>query len=286
VQDRIHNAVNEIDTDNNDANGPGNSIDNTTGSQWLDPSYDKAGNLTAAPSPLAPSSSGDDQAYTWDAWNRLVEVKHSSTSLARFSYDGLHRRIAKTVGSDTYHYYLSEQNQVLEERKDDGMTVTVRNEFVWHPYYVDALAARWYDSAGMGSGTYYYATHDANFNVTAMFSDGDSVEDRYFYTPYGQVLFLDASWTAHMSNVSDIDQQFLYTGRQLDPETGLFYYRARYYHQTLGRFLNRDPIKYGSGGNRSHAGVRNWSSRRGRFRRHLGHVAGSDHGRIDCSAAA
>ena len=35
-----------------------------------------------------------------------------------------------------------------------------------------------------------------------------------------------------------------YTGRRLDPETGLYYYRARYYSAALGRFLQTDPIGY------------------------------------------
>jgi RHS repeat-associated protein len=38
---------------------------------------------------------------------------------------------------------------------------------------------------------------------------------------------------------------FKYTGRRLDPETGLYYYRARYYSASLGRFLQTDPIGYG-----------------------------------------
>ena len=37
---------------------------------------------------------------------------------------------------------------------------------------------------------------------------------------------------------------FKYTGRRLDPETGLYYYRARYYSSALGRFLQTDPIGY------------------------------------------
>ena len=34
------------------------------------------------------------------------------------------------------------------------------------------------------------------------------------------------------------------TGRKLDPETGLYYYRARYYDPDQGRFLETDPVFY------------------------------------------
>ena len=37
---------------------------------------------------------------------------------------------------------------------------------------------------------------------------------------------------------------YTYTGRQLDAETGLYYYRARFYAAQLGRFVSRDPIGY------------------------------------------
>jgi RHS repeat-associated protein len=35
---------------------------------------------------------------------------------------------------------------------------------------------------------------------------------------------------------------FRYTGRQLDRETGLYYYRARYYKADIGRFMQTDPV--------------------------------------------
>ena len=35
-----------------------------------------------------------------------------------------------------------------------------------------------------------------------------------------------------------------FTGREWDPETGLYYYRARYYDPKLGRFISEDPIGF------------------------------------------
>ena len=45
-----------------------------------------------------------------------------------------------------------------------------------------------------------------------------------------------------------ITNPYTFTGRRLDDETGLFYYRNRYYHAQLGRFVTRDPIGYEGGG--------------------------------------
>jgi RHS repeat-associated protein len=40
----------------------------------------------------------------------------------------------------------------------------------------------------------------------------------------------------------------MFTGRRLDAETNLYYYRARFYDSTQGRFLQRDLIGYVKGG--------------------------------------
>jgi RHS repeat-associated protein len=41
--------------------------------------------------------------------------------------------------------------------------------------------------------------------------------------------------------------RFAYTGREFDPEIGLFYYRERYYESTLGQFLSEDPLGFAAG---------------------------------------
>jgi RHS repeat-associated protein len=39
----------------------------------------------------------------------------------------------------------------------------------------------------------------------------------------------------------------MFTGRRFDIETGLYYYRARYYNPHIGRFMQTDPVGYGAG---------------------------------------
>ena len=59
------------------------------------------------------------------------------------------------------------------------------------------------------------------------------------YSVWGQV----GAWDPDHPN------PYLFTGRRFDKETGLYYYRARYYHPEIGRFLQTDPIGYGDGMN-------------------------------------
>ena len=46
---------------------------------------------------------------------------------------------------------------------------------------------------------------------------------------------------------SNIEFRFGYTGRELDEEIGLQYYRARYYDGEMGRFISQDPIGFEAG---------------------------------------
>jgi RHS repeat-associated protein len=39
-------------------------------------------------------------------------------------------------------------------------------------------------------------------------------------------------------------EPYRFTGRRFDAETGMYYYRARYYTPSLGRFMQMDPIGY------------------------------------------
>jgi hypothetical protein len=73
-QDRDHNHVNEIDTDDThgDADNP---ITETTGTAWADPVHHAAGNMTTMPKP---SSLANGLTLKYDAWNCLAEVKDGS----------------------------------------------------------------------------------------------------------------------------------------------------------------------------------------------------------------
>ncbi|MGH7961734.1 MAG: RHS repeat-associated core domain-containing protein, partial [Candidatus Binatia bacterium] len=59
----------------------------------------------------------------------------------------------------------------------------------------------------------------------------------YSYAPFGE--------TTRTGAVSTNPLQF--TGRENDGTTGLCYYRARYYHPVLQRFISEDPIGFAGG---------------------------------------
>jgi len=67
-------------------------------------------------------------------------------------------------------------------------------------------------------------------------SNGDSRQS-YQYSVYGQVAASDPNHP----------NPYMFTGRRFDIETGLYYYRARYYNPHIGRFMQTDPVGYDDG---------------------------------------
>jgi len=176
---------------------------------------------------------------TWDAWNRLVKLADTSGTVSEYSYDGLNRRITKTVDSTVRHFYFSDQWQVLEERVD--IATTADKQYVWGERYIDDLVLRDKGSERL------YALQDALFNVVAIAEETGSVQERFAYQPYGESESLNPDFTSYTG--SDYNWEYRFTGRRLDLETGLQLNRNRFYHAPLGRWLSRDPIGFDGGWN-------------------------------------
>ena len=207
-QDRTHNDVNEI-----------GGISELGGqSAWADPGHSARGNMTTVPKP---ADMENTYSCTYDAWNRLVEVKDGANVVAHYRYDGLGRRIRKYVPDNgdwtVTEYYYSAGWQVLEIRRDDGKTrsgdplseptpaTTLREQYVWSPRYIDAPILRDRETddnpetgdlgktdSGLDERLYYLT--DANMNVTAVVdADTGAVVERYAYDPYGKVIVLNGA---------------------------------------------------------------------------------------------
>jgi RHS repeat-associated protein len=197
--------------------------------------YDLAGNMTTLPS-------GDTAVY--DAWGRLVEVDSGTTVVEQYTYDGLGRRIQTITYTDgtpsTQDYYLSQSNQVLLDAVNGGGSGDMI--YVWGTRGLNDLVA--YTTA---TDT-YYALQDANGNITGLVDTAsDGVVERYYYSPYGSVTVCDPSWTPvsqnQNQNVSQYGNTVLFAGMELDPTTGLYYDRARWYSTVTDTFITQDPAQ-------------------------------------------
>lgn len=86
-----------------------------------------------------------------------------------------------------------------------------------------------------GATSYYEA--DGLGSVTSLSSTAGTLASTYTFDSFGNM-------TASSGSIINI---FRYTGREFDTETDLYFYRARYYDTSVGRFTSQDPIGFRGG---------------------------------------
>ena len=183
--------------------------------------YDNNGNL------LSKDDAGGTTSYVWDPENRLTSVTlPGSGETVSFQYDPFGRRIYKSSPYGTTIFVYDGIN-VIEEVSADGSLVALYT----HGLNMDEPLAmlrgntmRYYLADGLGSVT---SLTDAKGNLTST----------YQYDSFGNLT----------ASTGSIFNPFRYTGREFDTETGLYFYRARYYDPSIGRFISEDPIRFRGG---------------------------------------
>jgi RHS repeat-associated protein len=81
-----------------------------------------------------------------------------------------------------------------------------------------------------------WALADSQGTVRDLVDDSGNVVGHFSYDSFGNVI-----------NPTGLSFRYGYTGREWDGETGQYYYRARYYDPTVGRFISEDPIGFAAG---------------------------------------
>jgi RHS repeat-associated protein len=175
--------------------------------------YDANGNLKSI------SGGSPTTSLTWDARERLTGLEQAGTS-ANFAY-AFGRRNTKTVnGTATQFLY-------------DGFDVVQQLEPQRTTSYLHSLSID--ETLGLASpeGTFYLSA-DAVGSTIAVSDGSGSAVNEYTYDPFGTV----------MTTNPTSPNPFQFSGRENDGLGGLYYYRARYYHPGLQRFISEDPIGF------------------------------------------
>jgi RHS repeat-associated protein len=165
----------------------------------------------------------------WNSLGQLEGVQLSTSGWVTYGYDGWGRRIRRTqvaTGQSTHFFYDGDDLALVA---DAGGVTHVYSNYpgIDRPHSVRT------------GGTMYYHQQDASGNVTGLIRSDNTLAVTYRYDPFGRVV--DSTGT--------LSQHLQYKGRELDPQTGLVYMRARWYDPPLGRFISEDPIGLAGGMN-------------------------------------
>lgn len=184
--------------------------------------YDEDGNL------ISKSGAGFSQTLRWNSLGQLDSVTTNGTTVT-FGYDGLGRRVRKTVSGATTGY-LYAGDDLFMELDASGNPVT---EYAYWPS-VDAPLAM-----SKGGQAYYLTQDPVGSSITGLVRASDnSLQASYKYSPFGTLL---------SGSFDNVGNSLQFGARQYDSETGLTYFRARYYDPQVGRFISEDPIGLGGG---------------------------------------
>ena len=202
------------------AYGPANQLINENGTTY---SYDRNGNLTQK------ATATESTNYIWDFENRLIKVS-TPTTTSEYAYDPFGRRIEKKVTqsntTSTTKYFYDNQ-AILFDYDETGI---IGNRYI-HGHNIDEPLA-----VTTNKDKYYYHA-DGLGSIIALTDQSGKVAQDYDYDSFGNL----------KDQKNRIKQPFTYTGREWDKETGLYYYRARYYDPMEGRFISKDPIGFKGG---------------------------------------
>ncbi len=196
------------------------------------------------------------RSYIYDAFNRVTQVSKDPNGtpavVGAYSYDASGRRIRKvvsngglsgSVANGTTDFVYSGW-QCFEER--DGSNDAVR-QYVWGIYIDELIQQR--SISGM-STTDRYMLSDPLHRGTALTDSSGGIDEAYDTDAYGNTIIFAAAgtggdwWANDASTTNDPTCQFIFTGRRFDPESEIYFYRARYYVPEWGRFISRDPLGY------------------------------------------
>ncbi|MBW4497542.1 MAG: hypothetical protein KME26_31650 [Oscillatoria princeps RMCB-10] len=199
--------------------------------------YDDEGNLIRR----TEIATGKVREFEWDYRNRLVGVVDKDAANAviqqvAFTYDAMDRRIAKSVNGAVTHFVYDGDNVLLDFVDSDGTAgpnQPVLDRRYLHGPVVDQVLAQ---DSGAGNVVWHLADHLGT--VRDLANSSGAVVSHLTYDSFGNVI---------AQTNGTIMTRYLFTGREFDEETGLHYYRARYYNGTVGRFLSEDPIGFAGG---------------------------------------
>ena len=167
--------------------------------------------------------------YSWDEENRLVRSVDNNITV-QYSYGADGQRAVKYSKRGESLYFDS----MWSCQTDIPSMRQMKNIFVGQTRIATRLSLQGDGSTGYERiNTYYY--HPDHLGSAQLVTDYQGEEyERIEYTPYGE------TWIEKTSDGLDLIP-FRFTGKELDSETGLYYYGARYLNPRSSMWLSADP---------------------------------------------
>jgi RHS repeat-associated protein len=217
--------------------------------------------------PLSGSPSVVNKTYTYNGRNELVGITDTSAGNTTLGYDNQGNLVRKDVGSETTLYIYNAADNLIQIAKNGNVLGSYGNDFrglrvvkiapdplrpgsgpitlntIWDGRNafqdsVGGIVTARYESDGHHPVSMWSQEdgvqalhHDALGSIVATTDISGNLKSENIYDEYGNIE-IQSGLSAN---------KFGYTGHQMDQESGLIYFQARYYDPTLGMFISQDP---------------------------------------------
>ncbi|MCP3999210.1 MAG: RHS repeat protein, partial [bacterium] len=185
--------------------------------------WDANGNLVS-------QADGQSTTYGWDSEDRLATVVLADGTVVETTYDVDGHRVRTAVtqpgGSVNVVDYLVDTTGFLSHVVAEvvggqvAILYTRAGDRLISLYRPGGTTKRYYHADGLGS-------------VRVLSDEAGSVTDRYTYSAFGELL----------EHAGSDPQPYQFAGESFDPDSELYYNRARWLEPATGRFISRDPVR-------------------------------------------
>ncbi|HRR61934.1 MAG TPA: RHS repeat-associated core domain-containing protein, partial [Spirochaetota bacterium] len=189
--------------------------------------YDANGNMTA----VYDTAKQFHRILYWDDDNRLTKTVDttSGTSVATsYAYDAKGMRIIK---DGPYGKSIYIDTGYVESGAPQTTAPIVSNHIFVGNTRVASVVKH---TEEKNPATYFYASDHLGSSSVLTTQQG-SYHERIEYLPYGE------TWVEDKAVSDGYTTPYKFTGKELDAETGLYYFGARYYDARMSRWISADP---------------------------------------------
>lgn len=212
-----------------------NALNQYTALNTVQPTYDADGNLLTGLTPVTDNPNRASLAFTYNANNRLIEVRQNGELKELRAYDHKGRRVLKGETFTLYDGY----NAIAEYNLN---TRTLKTTFAWG----NDLSGSLQGAGGVGgllSVTEHdrqlpltsYPSYDGNGNITEYMEEENSgiLTIHYEYDTFGNVI----------TKTGEKEYEYQFSTKPYDLKSGLLYYNHRSYDSTNGQWIARDRLE-------------------------------------------
>lgn len=162
----------------------------------------------------------------YNSFNELTQITNSTTGnlIESYAYDHQGNRLKKT----TYNIDDNSNNQTTYYISDSFIQIRYTNGTILNETYIYANNKLLAKQDNNGNKQYLHPDHLGS--TTLVTNQSGDITEEEFYLPFGEIY--DGLETS----------RHLYTGKEKDKSTNLYYYGARYYNSLSRQFISPDSI--------------------------------------------